>query len=222
MRKLKQIQPKKRLKLLDVGAAHGWFLDAAVDDFDVLGIEPDEVIFEATSSQGKPIRLGYFPNALLAQETFDVITFNDVIEHLPNINAVLLACYERLNENGYLLVNLPNSRGFFYRVAKLLHSFNIKTPFERLWQKGMPSPHVHYFNPKNLIKLVNSHGFSEVTRGTLPSLKLNGLFTRISYTGEYNFFAIILVCFFTMTALPILKFLPKDITFIIFRRIQKK
>lgn len=216
--KLKQLLPSKKARLLDVGAAHGWFLDAAAGDFDVLGIEPDEVVFAVSNSRGKPIRLGYFPEALLPGECFDVITFNDVIEHMPDIRKILDACHEHLNQSGLLLLNLPSSRGTFYRAAKLLHRFGIRGLFERLWQKDMPSPHVHYFHLRNLNRLVSQHGFTEVCRGTLPSLRLSGLFTRISYAGKQNIIArSVLYCLVVM-ALPLLKYLPADIVYSIYVR----
>jgi hypothetical protein len=33
-----------RPRLLDVGSAHGWFLETAREQFDVLGVEPDAVV----------------------------------------------------------------------------------------------------------------------------------------------------------------------------------
>lgn len=47
--------------LLDVGSAHGWLLESAACAFDVLGVEPDEVLARQASERGLPVRLGYFP-----------------------------------------------------------------------------------------------------------------------------------------------------------------
>ncbi|MGZ8318760.1 MAG: class I SAM-dependent methyltransferase [Telluria sp.] len=76
-------------RLLDVGSAHGWFLEAAADQFEVLGVEPDDTLARHSLSRGLPVRTGYFPDALTADETFDVIVFNDVIEHIPDVGAAL-------------------------------------------------------------------------------------------------------------------------------------
>ncbi|WP_229466725.1 class I SAM-dependent methyltransferase [Pseudoduganella plicata] len=65
------------------------------------------------AQRGFQVRQGYFPDALRPDETFDVIVFNDVIEHIPDIGSALRACHEHLNPGGILILNLPNSRGFF-------------------------------------------------------------------------------------------------------------
>jgi len=49
-----------------------------------------------------------------------------------------------------LVLNLPTSGGSLYRVAKLLCRFGAKGFFERLWQRNLPSPHLHYFDDRNL------------------------------------------------------------------------
>lgn len=118
---IRQHWPTAGGRLLDVGAAHGWFLDAAENNFQVLGIEPDNQVFNAARKLGKPIRQGYFPEALHEGELFDIIVFNDVIEHIPDIHSILEACRERLTPGGLLVLNLPSSKGIFYRLAKLLH-----------------------------------------------------------------------------------------------------
>jgi len=161
-------------RLLDVGSAHGWLLEAATPTFDVLGIEPDATIGAKAAMRGIPVRQGYFPDALQAHEKFDVIVFNDVIEHIPDIGSALRACHERLNPGGILILNLPNSRGFFYRLSKLLVRLRRDGPFERMWQKSLPSPHLHYFDNENLTRLLADAGFSLVFSRELPALRAQG------------------------------------------------
>jgi SAM-dependent methyltransferase len=216
IQKLKHFQPKGS-RLLDVGSAHGWFLDSANEYFDALGIEPDKAIFETSSAQGKTVRFGYFPEVLLTNERFDVIVFNDVIEHIQDIGSILKSCYKHLNMGGLLLLNLPSSRGIFYWTAKLLCRFGIYTPFERLWQKDMPSPHIHYFHKYNLYQLV-SQNFIEMESGTLASFCFNGLFTRISYVKANNRIIRCALYCIIMMLYPFLKILPKDIMYSIYKR----
>jgi 2-polyprenyl-3-methyl-5-hydroxy-6-metoxy-1,4-benzoquinol methylase len=50
------------LEVLDVGAGHGWFLEAAaLAGARAEGIEPDEVIAELTRARGLHVTTGYFP-----------------------------------------------------------------------------------------------------------------------------------------------------------------
>jgi 2-polyprenyl-3-methyl-5-hydroxy-6-metoxy-1,4-benzoquinol methylase len=204
--------------LLDVGCAHGWFLETARERFEVLGIEPDAVVGGRTAARGLPVRQGYFPDALQPGEAFDVIVFNDVIEHIPDIRAALDACHARLNEGGLLILNLPNSAGFFYRLSKAFARLGWRSPFERLWQKDLPSPHVHYFRPANLERLVAKHGFERVHSGELPSLRAKGLLERIRCAGNISGPSLYLQYFAALCAIPVLGLFPSDIIVSVFRK----
>lgn len=205
-------------RLLDVGCAHGWFLETARDSFDVLGIEPDAVVGGRTAARGLPVREGYFPDALLDGERFDIIVFNDVIEHIPDIRAALDACHARLNEAGLLILNLPNSAGFFYRLSKLFSRIGWSGPFDRLWQKDLPSPHVHYFQPANLARLVGKHGFVQVHSQELPSLRARGLLERMRCAGNIAGPALYLQYAAVLCTMPLLRVFPSDIVVSVFRK----
>ena len=205
-------------KLLDVGSAHGWFLEAAQGSFDVLGVEPDQAVGSHAAARGLPVRQGFFPDALADDERFDVIVFNDVIEHIPPIGSALAACAERLNPGGILILNLPNSRGFFYRLSKLFATAGWRAPFERLWQKGLPSPHVHYFRPDNLTRLVEAKGFELLYCAQLPSLRAKGLLDRMRCTGSSSSFALYAQYIAVLCARPLLRAFPSDIIVCIVRK----
>ena len=212
---LRPILPAGRL--LDVGCAHGWFLELAGRRYETLGVEPDRQVSEFAMARGLPVREGFFPDDLKQEETFDVIVFNDVIEHIPAISGVLDACRDRLNSGGVLVLNLPSSRGIFYQIATTLARLGLGASFERLWQKDMPSPHVHYFDPKTLKSLVERHGFTEVRQGTLPTLVYAGLYSRIAYAGGSPVIHGIKALVISMM-IPFLGILPADIMFAMYRR----
>lgn len=214
---IKSLKPEGG-RMLDVGCAHGWFLDVAKNDFDVLGVEPDEYVYDATSRRGLSVRKGFFPDVLDDAEKFDVIVFNDVMEHIPNIESILASCGQRLHKNGLLVLNLPNSRGVFYRLSKIFCRFGFAAFFDRLWQKDLPSPHLHYFNLSNLMALLVSNGFSPEIKGSLSTLGLAGLYTRISYTGNHNFISRIFIYVGVAILLPLLKVLPSDIIYVIAKK----
>lgn len=213
----RHVRPGRR-SLLDVGSAHGWFLETAREHFEVLGIEPDAVVGARAAARGLPVRAGFFPDVLGQDERFDAIVFNDVIEHIPDIRSALGACRQHLNEDGILILNLPNSRGFFYRFSKCVARLGWRMPFERLWQKDMPSPHVHYFSPGNLEKLVAGQGFELVDCAELPALRAKGLRERLSYAGKVSPLALWLQYIAVMCAIPVLRIFPSDIIVCIFRK----
>lgn len=205
--------------LLDVGCAHGWFLEAAQKrQFQALGIEPDRNIFKIAAQRGLPVRQGFFPEILKVNEKFNVIIFNDVFEHIPDLNSVLTGCRKHLEFDGVLVLNLPSSSGVFYKTARFLCALGIGGFFDRLWQKDFPSPHLHYFNRKNLKLLLEANGFKEVFAGNLPILRLKGLFARVSHTGEYSLPISFVICILISFIAPFLWLMPSDNVYSIFKK----
>lgn len=178
--------PTQRPQLLEVGCAHGWFLQQAQQHYEVQGIEPDQPIASSAQAQGLPVRQGFFPQALGPQERFDIIVFNDVLEHIPNICQVLQHCHQHLNAGGYLVINAPDSHGIFYQLSKKLAKIKKYSSFERMWQKGLPSPHLYYFNTSSIQKLATAQNFQLKSFIDLPSVSLAGLRERIGYTQTHS------------------------------------
>jgi 2-polyprenyl-3-methyl-5-hydroxy-6-metoxy-1,4-benzoquinol methylase len=202
-------------KLLDVGSAHGWFLNEAQNDFNVCGIEPDRSMFEKVLSIGLPVRFGYFPQVLEKNEKFDIIVFNDVIEHIPDVNNILDSCRKHLNINGLLVLNLPNTNGIFYIISKILCKCGFYGMFERLWQKDYPSPHLHYFNKRNLVKLLTKKKFVIRSKGSLRTLLYSEIYNRISHTNDLSLITASIIYLGVLIFLPLLKVMPPDIIYII-------
>ena len=221
---LGRLRPQ-RGRLLDVGCAHGWFLRAAAaDGWRALGIEPDERIAQVAREGGGEVRTGLFPAALAEGETFDAIAFNDVFEHLPDVDEALRSCKRALVPGGLLAINLPDARGPFYRAARALARAGLRSPLERLWQKEFPSPHLSYFTAPLLRRLLLKHGFSPVHGARLASVALRGLWSRLRYDRSsrhgvsYGVPGSLAVFAATCALLPALRILPPDISLEIFER----
>jgi SAM-dependent methyltransferase len=206
-----------RGRLLDVGCAHGWFLRAAAaDGWEPIGVEPDPRMAAYARQGGHDVRAGMFPTVLESGEQFEALTFNDVFEHLPDVNAALIACGLALGRGGILAINLPDARGPFYRSARLLALFGIRGPLERMWQKGFPSPHLSYFTAPLLRRLASKHGFRSVHSGRLPSVALRGLWSRLRYDRSATVLSSVLVFAATCALLPVVRLFPPDISFEVF------
>lgn len=164
-------------RLLDVGSAHGWFLTAARDrGLKAEGIEPDEAVAQRAETAGA--RVGFFPDVLRTDERFGAITFNDVLEHFPDASAAVHASAEHLEPGGLLSVNIPNSRGLFYRLAVVCHVMGLRAAFERLWQVDLPSPHLWFFDRRGLTRLGQRYGLELVSADSLDSVRRHGLWQR--------------------------------------------
>lgn len=206
-----------RPKLLDVGCAHGWFLVETSDYFDPIGIEPEPEVAEATRSRGGVVRTGFFPDVLDGDERFDVISFNDVLEHIPDINGALAACASHLNVDGVLMVNAPSRRGMLYNIAKVLARFGQDGTFGRLWQKGFPSPHVHYLDAQVMTALAQRHGFTLVDHIPLASVVVKGLYARIRFSRQVSVPKAMALTVAMTVLCPLLRVLPPDIETWFFR-----
>jgi SAM-dependent methyltransferase len=209
----------QRGRLLDVGCAHGWFLRAAAaDGWSALGIEPDHRMAQTAREAGNEVRTGMFPAALREGETFDAITFNDVFEHLPDVDDALRSCRRALVPGGLLAINLPDARGPFYRAARALARVGVRSPLERLWQREFPSPHLSYFTAPLLRKLALKHGFSSLHGSRLASVALRGLWSRLRYDRTSGIVGSAAVFAGTCALLPVVRILPPDISLEVFQR----
>lgn len=204
-------QRSSKPRLLDVGCAHGWFIDACADAFQASGIEPDVNVARAPQARGLDVRTGFFPQALDAGETFDIISFNDVLEHIPDVRSTLRECQARLPPGGLLLVNAPSRRGALYNIAKLLAKCGASGPFERMWQAGFPSPHVHYFDDACIRSLASVHGFHVHGSRRLASVGIDGLYSRIRYSRDASTVGAMIMTAMVAASIPLLRMLPADI-----------
>jgi SAM-dependent methyltransferase len=207
-----------RPRLLEVGCAHGWFMDTVSSRFDVSGIEPDIAVATATRARGLAVMGGFFPDVLGSDDHFDIIVFNDVLEHIPDANAALAACWRHRVPGGRIVVNAPSRRGFLYRVSKVLASLGLPGSFERMWQLGFPSPHVHYFDSESICRLAGKAGFVLESRKHLASVAVRGLYARVRYARDVTATKAALLTLAVALMSPLLAVLPPDIEVWILRR----
>ena len=214
-------QPAVPLRLLDVGAGQGWFVRLARQysspAFEVTGIEPDAAARACAQANGVILKAGFFPECLTAEERFNAIVFNDSFEHLPDPSTMLRAVRTHLEPGGIVAITLPNSCGVLYRIARMLQRAGLRGPFERLWQMGLPSPHLHYFDPDNLARLAAKQGLEEVRRERLDSLRYRGLYARIVYARPGKDRSSVLIWLALLPLVIFLRVLPGDIMVSVFR-----
>ncbi|MGN6478587.1 hypothetical protein, partial [Luteibacter sp.] len=144
----------------------------------------------------------------------------DVFEHIPYANDVMASVRSVLHDGGVLSIAIPSSRGVFYKISKALARAGISGPFERMWQKSFSSPHLHYFHADGLDAVARRHGFEPVYRGTLPSVRLNGLWDRLAYDTTSGIAKNAIVFGGVALALPFLRLLPADIDLLMYRKVN--
>ncbi len=135
-------------KLLDVGCAAGFFVKAAKErGWQAHGVEPSHWLAKyGREKLGVDSRQGTLHTAKYAANSFDVVTFWDVLEHVPDPTADVKEAYRILKPGGLLVVNYPN---FGSKLARLAG---------RKWW-FLLSVHLWYFTPKTIRLMLERNGF---------------------------------------------------------------
>jgi len=132
-----------------VGCALGFFLDLARErGWETLGVEVSEFASEwARKNLSLDVRTGAFLEIDLPTDSYDVVSFLFVAEHLPDMEAAARKAYAILKKGGILCVALPNRGGVSYRTAKRAYITD--------------HPRDHYFDTtvRNLRKFLRGYGF---------------------------------------------------------------
>ena len=132
-------------KLLDVGAATGFFVGLAGEaGFDAEGVDISDHAASHGRAKGLSIRTGVIDDM---SGYFDAITMLDVIEHVPDPRAVLRKAAALLRSGGVLVINTPDVGSFVARICG------------RYWHAIIPPEHLYYFNRTNMRRLLEEVGF---------------------------------------------------------------
>lgn len=157
VRILKKYKPEG--KLLDIGSGYGWFLNKAkTGGWELHGVEPSAPLAaQARKNFGLDITNSYLTPDTFPENTFDIVTIIDVIEHIPNPNDYLPIVRKILKPDGVLMIKTPNLywNNFKYLVLRKIlkrKNFDVYDPRE----------HIIQYSQKSLKLLLNNNGFSPI------------------------------------------------------------
>jgi 2-polyprenyl-3-methyl-5-hydroxy-6-metoxy-1,4-benzoquinol methylase len=137
-------------KLLDLGCSTGYFLNVARINFDVKGVEPSKWAVDFAKSKLKlNVEQGDIASVKCLDETFDVISLIDVIEHLTDPIGMLKEAQRLLKANGGIYIVTPNIKSLSARILK-----------GKWW--GLRPAHLYYFSPQTLSEMLQKVGFKVV------------------------------------------------------------
>jgi 2-polyprenyl-3-methyl-5-hydroxy-6-metoxy-1,4-benzoquinol methylase len=169
--------------LLDVGAAAGYFVKVAQDDgWMAQGVEPSRWMAKyAKEKLDVKVQPGVIQDHKFKSESFDAITYWDVLEHVPNPLSDLKKTNKLLRKGGTLIVNYPD---FDSLPAKI---------FKRKWWFIL-SIHLWYFTPQTITKLLNKAGFKVIKiQPHYQALELGYLTYRLKAYTELGYKILLLV-----------------------------
>jgi hypothetical protein len=118
---------------------------------------------------------------------YDIIALNCVFEHVPDVDALIDAFKRYLAPGGSVMINVPVASGFMFKLSRALYTLRVRYPFDRIWQKGFVSPHLHYFEKGNLARLFEKHGLALVGETKLALFSLGGIYQRLSLDPNIRF-----------------------------------
>lgn len=144
----------RRGRLLDVGCARGDFLLGMKErDWEVWGVELSaQAAQEARDRIGASILHGQLEEAGFPNAYFDVITLWDVLEHLFDPKASLKEVNRILDEDGLLVLGVPNLSSFDARI------------FGEAWIGWDAPRHLYAFPAEVMARLLTEAGFIIVSR----------------------------------------------------------
>jgi len=165
---------RKNKRLLDVGAGTGDFLlSAKKRGWEIMGVEPNHDA--RMRSREKKIEL-LSAMEVLPGEKFQVITLWHVLEHLPDLENQVLKLVWHLEENGTMVIAVPN-----------FNSFDAKH-YQEFWAAYDVPRHLWHFSKSSIEKLFLKHGLKIVkTKPLIFDSFYVSLLSEKYKTGQQNF-----------------------------------
>ena len=169
---------RKQLKLvgknnyvLDVGCNEGVLTKIISKNNKVVGMELSEGAVKKAKKKGLNIKQGNVYKIPFKDNTFEVVHFSEVVEHILDTNKALIEIQRVLKPRGRLIITTPNCCSFRDRILVL---------FGHLQAYAQHEEHVRLFNKERLerelkkarfkIKKIYGTGFS------IPFPKLSSTF----------------------------------------------
>lgn len=141
----------KKGKMLDIGAATGFFLDIARKrGWETAGIEPSDHAAGLGRAKGIDVRTGTLDTYEAPEHSFDAVTLWDVIEHVPDPRETLRQVQRLLRPGGIIALNTPDADSLWARTLGMR------------WHLIVPPEHLHLFGTRSLRRLLTESGFEHL------------------------------------------------------------
>jgi 2-polyprenyl-3-methyl-5-hydroxy-6-metoxy-1,4-benzoquinol methylase len=138
-------------RLLDVGCGSGEWLSVMKNlGWEVEGLDFDENAVRVARQTGLNVHCGALEDQRFPDGSFDAVTLNHVIEHVPDPVKTLKECARILKKGGKLVLATPNSASLSHRL------------FKNDWRGLEPPRHLHIFSPSSMRRALRIAGMRNV------------------------------------------------------------
>ncbi len=145
--RIQNMLPQGTGKILEVGCGDGRsLLQLKALGYEAYGIEADKNIEPIKNALGLNIHIGTIENAPFEPKTFDIVTANQLIEHIVDLNSFITYSKKFLKDGGILILSTPNANSL-YRLMFGQKWINWHIPF-----------HQQVFTLKSLKNLLEKNG----------------------------------------------------------------
>jgi len=151
------------LRVLDIGCGFGQALGYHANrGCEVWGVEADESIRRIADLHGFRVRVGVFKPEDFPPDYFDVVTMDQVIEHMRDPVATMAGIRAVLKTGGVAILSTPNAQGWGAKV------------FGRRWINWHAPYHLHFFSRGSMAIAAKRVGLEFRSLGTItPSAWLH-------------------------------------------------
>jgi|GEM_PF-359944 len=161
-------------RLLDFGSGPGGFVRLADEaGWEATALELNQTSSKQLAAEGYQVIVKHLELSDLPPRSFDLISFWEVLEHLPDPRSVLLEARRLLTPGGLMLIMVPNAGSL---VTRLLH--------ERSNTFGGHS-HLNHFHAPSLTRLLESANLKLVEMETVIT-ELGTINNHLAFEDPYN------------------------------------
>lgn len=169
-------------QLLDVGCGSGLLTQWLRDNkgYDVTGMDFSEEAERLCASRNIPFRRVDVKTDPIPfpDESFDMATCFEVIEHVRYPKNLLTEIYRVLKPDGVLVISTPNIAWWYLRVKLVLGIWDFHDP-----------DHIRFFTPKLLAECLNDFSFAvKEKRSVFLVPRLGAWETKFFHNISYGFF----------------------------------
>lgn len=177
--RLKKIEKKAgKGLLLDVGSALGDCVEEAkkMGWKNPQGLEVSEFAVKEARKKGLNIMQGTLESAKLPENKYDVVLYQDVIEHIKDPLKELKMVRKVLKSGGIVFLVTPDVGGLWNKILK------------SWWYHYKPREHIIYFSERSIRFALRESGYKNITtKKTYHVLSLEYVLMRLKYYQPFVF-----------------------------------